>query len=80
MDDKITIDLDHETLAAVSRLAEAHGKSVDQEVADIVKRNVSPRPERAAGAREWARHIRAMTPRGVAQTDSLVLLREDRDR
>lgn len=90
MDEKIEIDLDADILSAVSRQAEAHGHSVGEEVLAIVRRSVVGNAQGASkdvpmrdgkiDFVEWARRIRAMTPTGVPQTDSLRLLREDRDR
>ena len=80
MDDKITIDLDRETLEALAQQAEAHGKSVDQEASDIVRERVGHIAKHDVDFVAWARRIRAMTPKGVPQTDSVQLIREDRDR
>ncbi len=81
MDDKITIELDDAALDALSRLAQAHGRSIDEEaraiVADRVAANARMNP---AEAIRRAREIRAMTPKGAVQTDSVALIREDRDR
>lgn len=79
MDDKVIIDLDRDTLDALSRQAEAHGKSVDQEAADIVRQSVVRRRTEDIDFVAWSRRIRAMTPKGVPQTDSVQLIREDRD-
>jgi plasmid stability protein len=80
MDDKIIVELDSETLDALSRQADAHGRSIDEEVRDIVRQAVPIKEHSDRDPVEWARSIRAMTPKGVKQTDSLTLLREDRDR
>jgi plasmid stability protein len=80
MDDKITIDLDRETFEALAQRAEAHGKRVDQEAADIVREGVGPLAPNTVDFVAWSRRIRAMTPEGVPQTSSVQLIREDRDR
>lgn len=81
MDDKITIELDTAALDALARMAEAHGRSIDEELRAIVTERVTVRPKMTPEeALRRSREIRAMTPKGVRQTDSLVLLREDRDR
>lgn len=81
MDEKITIELDEAALDALSRLAEAHGRSIDEEARVILTERVAVRaPMSAEEAIRRSREIRAMTPKGVKQTDSLILLREDRDR
>lgn len=81
MDDKITIELDDAALDALSRLAQAHGRSIDEEARAIVTDRVAVRtPMSPADAVRRAREIRAMTPQGAVQTDSVALIREDRDR
>lgn len=81
MDDKITIELDDAALDALNRLARAHGRSIDEEARAIVTDRVVVRaPMIPADAVRRAREIRAMTPKGVVQTDSVALIREDRDR
>ncbi len=81
MDDKITIELDEAALDALSRLAQAHGRSIDEEARVIVTERVFVRaPMSSEEAVRRAREIRAMTPEGVIQTDSVALIREDRDR
>ncbi len=78
MDDKITIDLDPETLDALARRAESHGHSVDEEARAIVVRTVAP----VHGEVDWvarARTIRAMTPPGSIVVDSWKLIRASRD-
>ena len=40
MDDKVTVEFDADTMSALNRMAEAHGRGVDAEVRDIVSRNV----------------------------------------
>ena len=42
MDDKVTIDLDREIFDELTRRAEFHGHSVDEEVATIVRETVLP--------------------------------------
>ena len=81
MDEKLTVDVDRETLDALNRQAEAHGHTVDEEVRDILKRNVQTAmpADRRALIDEFHR-IQAMTPPGVKQTSAVQLIREDRDR
>ncbi len=72
----IVRNLDVRVVAALKRKAKLHGCSLEQELRDILSRAARPSAkERAA----LARRIRAMTPLGVAQTDSARLIREDRD-
>lgn len=79
MDDKITVEFDAQTMNVLNRMAEAHGHGVDEEVREIVSRTVRPPMSRAEFLRR-ADEIAAMTPKGVQQTDSTKLVREDRDR
>ena len=80
MDDRITVDLDRETYDALSRQAEMHGRSVDEEVGDIVRRSVVKTTPEGIDYVAWARRIRAMSPKSVAHSDSVQLVREDRGR
>lgn len=80
MDEKITVGFERETFEALSQQAAAHGHSVDEEIRSIVERNVVPKREGKVDFVEWARRIRAMTPKGVPQTNSTQIIREDRDR
>ena len=65
--------------AVVERLknrAKANNRSLEAEVRDLLERSVGPMSrEEFIGL---ARRIRAMTP-NVPQTDSTLLIREDRD-
>ena len=70
-------NLDDRVVANLKRTAELHGCSLEQELRNILSAAARPtRRERAV----IAERIRAMTPTGVAQTDSAVLIREDRDK
>ncbi len=73
----IVRNLEDRVVAALKRKAELHGRSLEQELREIL----------ASAARltglervQLSRRIRAMTPAGVRQTDSAKLIREDRDR
>ena len=81
MDEKLTVDIDRETLDALNRQAEERGHTVDEEVRDILKRSIRLRvaADRQAIIDEFHR-IQAMTPTGVRQTSAVQLIREDRDR
>jgi plasmid stability protein len=81
MDEKITIELDEAALEELRRLAVTHGRSIDEEAQAIVAERVGHRPKSSPeDSIRRAREIRAMTPKGVVQTDSVALIREDRDR
>lgn len=79
MSDGITIELEPPVLEALARQAEAHGKTPTEEAADILKRNVRLPGDRTSLLAEMAR-IRALTPVPAQRTDSVRLIREDRDR
>lgn len=73
----IVRNLDEEIVAALKRKAALHGRSLEQELREILSAAARlGREERVA----IADRIRAMTPPGVAQTDSTDLIRRDRDR
>ncbi len=86
MDDKIAVDFEQDALDALTARAEAHGRDVAEEVRSIVLEKIGSDIATTGKKKEtidyvaWSRRIRAMTPKDVPQTDSLVLLREDRDR
>ncbi len=68
--------LDDQVFATLKRKAELHGCSLEQELRDILSKAARlTKDERVA----LAKRLRAMTPPGVAQTDSAQLIREDRD-
>ncbi len=74
--------LDDDTIGALRQQAERGGRSVEQEAADLIRKGLGePKPgwDRKAMLAE-ADRVAAMTPKGVKQTPSEVLLREDRDR
>jgi plasmid stability protein len=67
---------DDETIRALKSRAAMHGNSLEQELRGILMQAAKPEPkERLALADD----IRAMTPR-KRQSNSTVLLREDRER
>jgi len=77
----ITIEsLSPQTRASLEERARAHARSVETEAAAILESAL------AAGKMDRAERLRsadviaAMTPKGVVQTDSTLLIREDRDR
>ena len=71
--------LDASTLAGLSELAKLNRLSVEEQAERILAEAVDMRARRRRRVESAAR-IAAMTPKGVPQTDSVVLLREDRDR
>jgi antitoxin FitA len=71
--------LDDATLARLSLLTKVNRLSVQEQAERILKETLDAR-ERRRRRVESATRISAMTPKDVVQTDSVVLLREDRDR
>ncbi|MBV8443948.1 MAG: hypothetical protein JO312_25905 [Hyphomicrobiales bacterium] len=70
--------LDEATFANLSALAKLNRLSLEEQAERILTEAVDMRVRRRRRV-ESADRIAAMTPKGVAQTDSVVLLREDRD-
>lgn len=72
------IPLDSATLVALEERARRHGRTLEEEAADTLRAAV----RRPSKAEMLARldEVASMTPKGIEQTDSVVLLREDRDR
>ncbi len=67
-----------QAIARIEELAALHHRTVEKEVAEILEKAVAV-PNRAARLAA-ADCIAAMTPKGVEQSDSTLLIREDRDR
>jgi hypothetical protein len=68
-----------EVLQKLESDARTHGRTIEQEAREVLEQSASRRPSRAEVI-ERLRRTAAMTPRGVVQTDSTILIREDRDR
>ena len=77
--DTLTIaDLEDSTIDALRKTADAHGRSPEEEAAMLIRSGLARSD--VLSRRERADAIAAMTPKGVLQTDSTLLIREDRDR
>ena len=76
---EIRINLDGDVLVELERRAKEHGRTAADEAEEIIRGHVD-RERLRRDPVAWARHIQAMTPKNVPQTDSLVLLPKDRDR
>lgn len=69
-------NLDDAVVAALKSRAKANNRSLEAEIREILAAAAKPpAPDLVA----LSRAIRAMTPAGVAQTDSTLLVRENRD-
>jgi plasmid stability protein len=79
MDDRIIVDLDQEAMSELERQAKEHGQTASDEARHIIREHLN-RERLRRDPIAWSRHIRSMTNTNVPQTDSLILLRQDRDR
>ena len=71
------IVVDDQTMERVEESAKRNGRSTEEEAAELLRQVA--RPSRAEIV-ERLKAVAAMTPKGVEQTDSTILIREDRDR
>jgi antitoxin FitA len=71
--------LSESAMTQIERLAALHQRSVEDEAAALIEQGLKA-PLGPTEAYLLAERIAAMTPKGVKQTDSVELLREDRDR
>lgn len=72
----IVRNLNESVVAALKRKAELHGRSLEQELREILSAATRlTKDDRIL----LSKRIRAMTPAGVAQTNSAKFIREDRD-
>ena len=70
-------NVDEQVVLSIKRKARLHGRSLEQELRLLLAGAARPSgADRAA----LAASLRALTPRGVVQTDSTDLIRQDRDR
>ncbi|NQV54627.1 MAG: hypothetical protein HQ503_02105 [Rhodospirillales bacterium] len=71
-------NLDETVIERLKNRAKSSGRSLEAEVREILKQTAG----RLSGTEALAlvERIAAMTPKGVKQTDSAELIREDRDR
>lgn len=72
------IAVDDATLARLAERARRHGRTIQEEAAEALRLASEALPPDEFVRRAEA--IAAMTPKGVRQTDSTLLIREDRDR
>lgn len=72
-------DIDDRIVDALKDRAEANSRTVEAEAEELLSQAIKVPLGRAD---KWAevRRIAAMTPKGVPQTDSVIMLREDRER
>lgn len=74
-----TLRISDKTLDEVAELARAESVPVDAQAEMLIRQALDHRRDRLALVQKL-RDVRAMTPKDVIQTDSVLLLREDRDR
>jgi plasmid stability protein len=76
---EITIRVSDATVVeALEELASKHGRPIEEEALSILERAIDEH-RRGIDLIDRARQIRAMTPKGVAQTDSVEIIRAMRD-
>lgn len=86
MDEIVLRDLDQEIISKLTEQAADNNRPLEREIEHVLRQALGQveilpdRPRDAARLAARAREIAAMTPTGVAQTDSVILIREDRDR
>lgn len=71
-------NLDDAVIDRLKERARDNGRSLEAELRALLT-EMSERPSRQKFI-EFAERVAAMTPKGVEQTDSALLIREDRDR
>ncbi|KQY26020.1 Arc family DNA-binding protein [Rhizobium sp. Root482] len=76
---EMNIRIEDELRTRIEDLARNNDRSMEEEIAYLLRQAVDGQPKRESFA-DIARKIAAMTPKGVEQTSSLEMLREDRDR
>ncbi|MEE8549555.1 MAG: hypothetical protein V3S74_08780 [Alphaproteobacteria bacterium] len=72
-------NLDDNVVKTLKAQAKTHNRSLEAELRHVLTQAAAQRKRMAAFRREAVR-IRAMTPKDRPQTDSTLLIREDRDR
>jgi plasmid stability protein len=72
----IVRNLDDQVVRSLKTKAELHGKSLEQQLREILAEAARLTPAEKVAL---SRRARAMTPSGVAQSDSAELIRRDRD-
>jgi DNA polymerase III delta subunit len=74
-----SIVVDDRLLSLLKADAKSHGVEIETRAAQILSDALGSKTRRLTLLEE-ANRIAAMTPKGVKQTDSVELIREDRDR
>lgn len=74
-------NVDDETVQRISSLAERHGRTLEHEILALIRDGLAAQPSgRHRDRVARVTRIAAMAPKSVVQTDSVGLIREDRDR
>ncbi len=77
--DTLTItDLEDSTVESLRKTAAANGHTIEEEAAMLIRSGLAQ--SKTLSLRQRAEAIAAMTPKGVVQTDSVLLVREGRNR
>ena len=72
-------NVDEQVMKSLRLRAELKGRSLEDEIRELLAEATGPHMSPRDFAEE-AREIRAMTPKGIEQTDSTQIIRELRDR
>ncbi len=73
----VTLELDDKLFGKLSLRAKQQNVSVEEKILSVLHELMT---ERRACLLDQIDAIAAMTPKGIVQTDSTLLIREDRDR
>lgn len=73
-------EIDDGVTQRLAQLASDNGRSIEDQAKLLLTEAVDMRSTMRNNRRAMAERIAAMTPKGVKQTDSTILIREDRDR
>jgi plasmid stability protein len=73
-------EVDDAVTQRLAKLASDNGRSLEDQAKHLLTEAVGRRSPVREDRRAMAARIAAMTPKGVTQTDSTGLIREDRDR
>ena len=73
-----TVNIRDEIIERIERIADHRQMPIDRRIEELLAESIE-RHEESRNLRMFVESVAAMTPKGVAQTDSVVILREDRD-
>jgi DNA polymerase III delta subunit len=74
-----TVTIRDEIIERIEKIADHRQLPIDRQVEELLAESIE-RHEKTHNLRKFVESVAAMTPKGVVQTDAVVILREDRDR